>query len=74
MLRQLMLTTFVASLAHALAALPRHAMPVSKWKRNSSNRVVTGDIRSFINCAASGQVRNKCNPAYNKVNDGQQFN
>lgn len=56
MLRQLMLTTFVASLAHALAALPRHAMPVSKWKRNSSNRVVTGDIRSFINCAASGDT------------------
>lgn len=51
-----MLTTFVASLAHALAALPRHAMPVSKWKRNSSNRVVTGDIRSFINCAASGDT------------------
>ena len=50
------MSIFIAVLVPALGALPRHSMPVSKWRKNSSNRVVTGDIRSFLHAAQSGDT------------------
>ncbi|CAJ1419099.1 unnamed protein product [Effrenium voratum] len=38
---------FLLGLGHAFS-LPRHSLPVSRWRKNSSHRVAAGDVRHFL--------------------------
>jgi len=52
----LLLTVVCWSAVHAVANYPRHLQPVSKWRKNSKNKLSLGDGPCFKNAASSSDM------------------
>jgi len=52
----LLLTVICWSAAQAVATCPRHLLPVSKWRKNSKNKLGLGDGPCFRDAASSGDM------------------